>query len=221
MPGVFDPVPPAGPSTSPTVDPEPLTTAADDYYQRLGPLVETDPENGYAVLALADALTSPLGVVHQLVQATDTHEPWALLLDVDNVPEELLPWLAQPAGVRLRPGDTVSQQRARVKAAAGRYAGTDQAMKDEVALTLTSRDPARVMVLHPSRWTMTVVTRTSDTPDSAASQAAALEQVPGGTILTFVVSDDPIVDEAGVARTIDAIGSAGTTIDATMLADWT
>lgn len=214
MPIILDPLPSAGPVTPPVAEPLALDTVADDYYRRLGPLTIPDPDNGFALMALADALTKPLSLVYQLSQATDEHEPWEIALDPDTAPEEILPWLAQPAGVSLQPSDTIEQQRARIKAASGMFAGSDQSIRDEVSLHSTSRDPARVKVLHPAQWQITVVVRTADTPDPAASERAALCQIPAGSLLTFVVSDYPIWNET--TGTWDEVAAGVSWNDATI-----
>jgi hypothetical protein len=140
-------------------------SAAEDLYGRLAPLAQPDPENGYALQALVNAITAPAEVVCEVVQETDTHRPWEVILDPDNADAVWLPFLAIPAGVQLLPSDSEAQQRARIKAAAGLYAGTVRAIREEVQLVLNTPD-AEVRILKTSQWGLTVVVREADAPET-------------------------------------------------------
>jgi hypothetical protein len=203
MPGVFDPLPPAPPLAPPTTFPEEPLTAAEDLYRRMGPLLEADPANGYALLVLIEGIADSAQPVFDITQETDTHRPLETTLDPAVAPLEWLPWLEQVAGVNAPASDTEAQWRDRIAQAAGIYPGTDNAIRAEVARHLTSMDPAMVRVIHPAFWQITVAVRTSDTPDPAAAERAALCQTPAGFALTFVVSDEPIIDEG--TETIDNV----------------
>ena len=67
-----------------------------------------------------------------------------------------------------------------------------------------------------SAWTLTVVVRTSECPDPAASERAARSQKASGLVMTFVVTDAPIIDEGGAAKTIDSAEVAVTYDNATV-----
>lgn len=221
MPGVFDPpAPSAGsPSTPPPIT---VQTAAERLYRRLAPLAKPDPDNDYALLAVATALAEPSQIIEDVARDTATHEAWTMVMDPDAAPDWALPWLAQLGGTILEPGDTVAQQRERISNAAGFYRGTARAIREATQRTLTGDRTVQVLErTSGNRWAMTVLVRTSETPDPDAAERDARSQKPAGVDLTFVVSDVPIIDEGGAARTIDAIGSAGTTIDAITVADWT
>jgi hypothetical protein len=208
-PIILNPPPPVVPGAPGTVTPDPLPTAADDLYRRMGPLLEADPVNGYALMAYVHGIAEQLQPIADVTGETDTHLPWEGILDPVTAPLAWLQWLAQIPGVDIPPSDTEAQARDRIAQAAGIYEGTENALKLEVARTLTSGDPAMVRVVYPAFWGITVRTRTSDTPDPAAAQAAALAQTPAGYLLTYIVSNEPIIDEG--TRAIDA---AVVTIDA-------
>lgn len=200
------PAPPAGP-------PVDTPTAAERLYERLGPVATYDAENGYVVQYIAEALALPQAVVDEVMVDGD-QLAWQPALDPDTCPADWLPWLAQFPGVTLLPSDlTEAQRRARIKAAAGFYRGTQRAMIGAVQATLSAPDaPVTILTnVGDDRWALEVITRTADTPDPAASERAARSQKPGGFLLTYVVSDSPIVDTGTLA--VDA--ATGTVEDAT------
>lgn len=157
--------------------------------------------------------------IDQVVPDTDTHITWARILDPYTCPTWALGWLAQHVGVRLLPSDTEQQARDRISAAAGLRRTTDQAMKDEVALTLTGTKTVQVLNrVGNDSWAQTVKVKTSECPDPTASLAAALRQKRAGVILTFVVSNDVAWAEA--TRTWAAVAN-GVTWTNVQLADVT
>jgi phage tail P2-like protein len=187
-----------------------MTTAADRLYDRLAPLATYDDENGGIVRALAETLALPQSNVDDVARDTDTQLAWQPLLDPDTCPAAWLPWLAQFPGVKLLPSDlTEAQQRARIKAAAGFYRGTTRAIVEAVQATLTGTQFVNVLnAVGGDPWAQTVITRTSETPDAAATTRAALSQKAAGAVQTVVVSNDPIWSEATL--TWNTVGAAET-----------
>lgn len=194
-----------------------MNESAERIYARLAPI---DVGDG-TLKHIAEALGLGSVEIDEVVRGTDTHAPWARLMDPATCPVWALGYLAQWVGERLLPLDSEADQRARIAQAAGFYRSTDRAMREEVQRTLTGTKSVTVLNrVGGDRWAQTVKVKTSETPSSAASEAAARRQKEAGVILTFVVSDEPIIDEGGAARAIDGIGLAGTTIDGATSGDW-
>lgn len=200
-----------------------MSTAGDRLLDRLAPVATYDDENGGVVAALAETLAEPQQIVDDVARdQEDGQLAWQPALDPDTAPSVLLPWLAQFPGVALPPDASEQEWRDRIKQAAGYYRGTVRAIREEVQRTLTGTKSVIVLEqVSSDPWAVTVKTRTGETPNVTATTAAALSQKPAGMLMTVVVSDEPILDEGGAARTIDGIGSAGTTIDAVATTDWT
>lgn len=185
------------PPLVPPVDAGPVTSAGSRLYDRLTPVATYDADNGYVVRSIAETLADSQAIVDQVARDSDTHLAWQAALDPDATPAEMLPWLAQFAGTRLLPADSEQQQRDRIKQAAGFYRGTVRAIREEVQRTLIDTLYVRILErVGGDPWAITVITRTGETPDPAASERAALAQKPAGMILTFVVSDAPVWAEA-------------------------
>lgn len=185
----------------------------DRFLARIAPINTGD----FTLQQIIGAITSPGELYDDLTQDSDTHSAWGKAMDPDYAPAPLLGWLAQFAGVSLLPSDDEATQRARIKAAAGFRRGTPGAMTDEVTPTLTGSQYTNILQqVGGNRWAMTLVTLSVETPNPAATYAAALRQKPAGIALTHVVATGPIVDLG--TRTIDL---GANTIDSAVLADVT
>lgn len=197
-------------------------SAARRLLARLAPLDRRDPVNDAVLLALVTAIAQPRQIADDLARDSDTHTAWTPALDPDAAPADLLDWLAPFAGTRLPPSAGEQDKRDRIRQAAGFYRSTTSAIVEEVRRTLVSSDPSRPPIVRVverpdgTQWTITIVTRAAETPQPAVSRAAAARHKRAGAILTFVVSDAPLIDEA--ARTWD---QATATWDQAKLADVT
>lgn len=167
-----------------------VAAAAEELYEALEPaFTDGDEDRGWPTLLLCAALTS--GVPDQLHgYLTDNDDGtlgWAILLDPDNAPAEVLPYLAQFVGVVLAPEMTVEQQRAAIKAPEGFGRGRPLAIEAVARRRLTGSQT----VLHDERyedeaWRMRIRTLASETPDPAATEAdIRREQKPIGIVLTY------------------------------------
>ena len=183
------------------------------FLARLAPINVGDS----TLAGLAHAITTPGELLDLIVREDDDFSSWGRVMDPAAVPAQLLPWLAQFAGVQLLPSDTEQQQRDRITAAAGFKRGTAASMAAEVALTLTgSKYVSILQQVGGNRWAMTLITLSAETSSAATTYAAALRQKPAGVNLTHVVATGPIVDQG--TRTIDL---GANTIDSAALADVT
>jgi hypothetical protein len=154
--------------------------------ERTQPLAPDDDLYDWAHATLCEALAQPFLQVAELVDPPDPMPPWGPLFDVDSCPGWALPWLAQAVGAVL-PGVMPEEEvRRTIKEVAGQAAGTKDSMYNAMLGTLTGDHPTvyfRERDGHPYR--LEVVTRTSETPDPAATLAALLAFKPGAIKLTF------------------------------------
>lgn len=193
------------------------TSPADRLYRRLAPIAYADPENNLTLRRLCEALMAPVQIT-DISRDTDTHVAWETLFDPDTCPEALLDWLAVYNGVELPASAlTAAEKRSRILQAAGRYRGTERAWREEIQRSLTGTRTVRIVTfVDGDRWKVLIVTRATETPDPAAVERAARAQKPAGILLTFLVTDEPLIDEGTL--TINAVS---TVIHAATLADVT
>jgi hypothetical protein len=118
---------------------------------------------------------------------------WSILVDLNRIPDKGLDWLAQFKGVSFPPGLTPAQKRQQILLTSGWLRGTTGAMAaaplpyltGSKTVILRERDPAACPSI--PAYGLTVITRTSETPDSAAVLRALIAQKPAGIILNYVV----------------------------------
>jgi hypothetical protein len=144
----------------------------------------------------------------------DTPEPWALtgdeleqwrearrttvslLGDPANAPADWLPWLAQLLGATLDPSASEEEQRDTIiYATSGWRGGTRSAIADAAKTALTGTKYARIVphylpgmsggITPGDIWDLTIVTRSSETPDPGEVLGAVLRKgaKPAGVIL--------------------------------------
>jgi hypothetical protein len=192
---------------------------AEDLYEACGAWAYDDENQDWALLHLCIAIARQFDLGDQIIRPPfDDRGPWETLLDVDRTPAVFLPWLAQMVGVDPRGlvGLDEATQRTFIRETAGWRRGTPAAMIGAAQVYLTGAKTVRLIERDESAYRLTVITRTSETPDAAAVERALRSQKPAGIVLTHIVSDAPIIDEG----TLD-IDDVTATIDDAALADVT
>ncbi len=194
-----------------------VPAAAEVLYAELAVSQPGDDTRGWPLLILLGGIGHALEPrLYDLVRDTDDVPGWTSALSPADAPSWVLAWLAQFAGVRLTPGATEEQQREQITSPPAFERGTAAAMTAAARGTLTGTQQVRFYERNPGPYDLLVRTSTAETPDPAATLAALRSQKPAGLILTYIVSDEPLINEG--TRTIDA--STGT-IDTATLADIT
>lgn len=193
-----------------------LSPVAATLYEQVSPLAFADPDNGYAVAHVCQAIGLMWQDMDDLIRDTDSGPGWSTLVDVNRAPGFVLPWLAQLAGVRATRGISETALRDEVARADGQRRGTPEAIRRAAAKTLTGTQSVRLVERTTSAYTLTVITSTSETPDPAATLAALLAAKPAGLVLTHVVSSAPVIDEGTLS-----IDAATGDIDTATIADIT
>lgn len=174
-----------------------LSSFAADLYARLAPMAFDEANQNYS-------LANYLGGVGQMFQVVEDYgrdqlvngkyaPGWSQLMDINRCPSSALGWLAQFVGVRLQTGLSDAAQRARIQGTDGWKRGSvgaliaaaQQYLTGSQTVLIRERDPA-ACALQPA-YGLTIITRTSETPDSAAVLKALLLQKPGGIILVYTV----------------------------------
>lgn len=136
------------------------------------------------------ALCECIREVDDLVRDSDAGTGWSSILDLQRIPVEGLPWLAQWIGVAAITGLSEQQQRDRIAAHANWKRGSVGAIIASAQLHLTGN---KTVILRErfggSAWQLVIITNTSETPDAAQTLRDILEQKPAGIVLTYNVLD--------------------------------
>lgn len=171
-----------------------------------------DADNDWALLWYCGGIGASMEKVWDLVQADEEYDGWVRMLDPDTSPSYTLGYLAQFAGVALEPLWTDQERRDAIKTPNGFRRGTIAAMRAAIQRTLTgAKDVFFLERSGGSAYELTVNTIENQTPDEAASYAAALSQKPAGIILLFnVAGTRPYSDVDADHATYTSLETEGT-----------
>jgi hypothetical protein len=185
------------------VTPPAVSPLAEQVYAALWPLAAGDEDRGWALLLLIGLLAQPFAEVDELVGDSDDGPGWSIVFDVDRTPGK---WLAFPAamiGARPPEGLTDDQRRNHIKNVGGVQRGTPAAIQAAARGHLTGQQRVVFYERDGNAWWDTLVTRTAETPDSAAVVSAVNDSTvkPIGRKITCLVYDGWTLDEMEAAYT--------------------
>lgn len=158
------------------------------FYASLGFHQEEDTTG--TLRTFVEAWCEPLQLIHDLVRERDDMPPWAVLLDPDLCPVELLPYLAQFVGVVITPEMTEAQIRAEITHPTGWRRGQPESIQIATRRTLKPVVDGEdlFVIIRPNRpatgWHY-VRTLASQTPDPSRTAAVLREAVPAWSALDY------------------------------------
>lgn len=142
-----------------------LSHTAQRLYDALRPLARRDADHGYALAHLCAAVARSVDPIADLSRDVDADTPgWSQLYDVDNVPGEWLPWLAQHVGVELPEGLDDAGRRTRIRETSNFKRGSVGAMRGAARQYLSGDKTVYLLERHGSPWKTTVSTLQDETP---------------------------------------------------------
>lgn len=123
--------------------------------------------------------------------------PWSKILNPEAaVNEAALLYLAQLAGVRVPQGMAFRDMQTFIERAEARRRGRLSYMVELAQATLTGNKFVFTIEREPTAWTLRMVTRLSETPNPAATEAAILRGKPAGIVLDYEAVAGITWDEA-------------------------
>lgn len=178
-----------------------VPSGAKELYDRLALVYgNADERNGWALLWLCTALTAALQTLLDFASDTAEHPALGGLLDINTTPDRALAWIAdQIVGVDPA-GKTPQQLRTAIRELPNHRRGRPATMVAAAQQHLTGSKTVRLLErTGGNARQLTVITRTAETPNQAAVLRALLSQKRAGVVLTYIVSDDPIIEEGTLA----------------------
>lgn len=136
---------------------------------------------------------------------------WQTVFNPQAAPDEVLPYLAQFAGVRLDGLATIAERREQIQSTDGFRRGTRRALEAAVQRTLTGSKMVTISERDGGPWRLRVQTLTSEMPNPELTRLAVLSQKPIGLVLVTATgatvdpgdppptSDDPTWAEVDTA----------------------
>lgn len=198
-----------------------------DYVFRLLPDYVRKDDNGTLATFLGYSTTAAMGPALHLADIADPDTSVSGTAEIANptvAPRPWLLWLAWMLGLDIAALPTNEQRDAVPQAALLRQRGTQAAIRRAVQRTLTGSKSCRIYwnLSTTDPYLITVVTLTSQTPDSVATLAAALTEKPAGMDLDVQDTTGATYDELALEYTgQDYTDLAGDFTDYDDLADWT
>lgn len=159
-----------------------------------------------AATGFIEAMTDPFEDLASIADS-ESHGGLGILFDVDACPDWALPWLGQCVGVVDILNLTPANQRLAIKERRGTKRGTVASLVSEVQATLTGTKFVFVIERYGGNpYDVLVVTRTSETPNAAKTEAAAKAALPAGRRLTYTSTNVLTIAELMAAfATINAL----------------
>lgn len=165
---------------------QPIT---DDFYNDLGPWRRADETAAtWQLLEYSDAAVGLMQSIESIIRDSDAGVGWSSIMDVDRAPSAWLPWMAQLGGIRLEPGLSDVNQRARIKSTDGFRRGSPGAIVGAAQQYLTGTKTVYLVERHGSAYRLTVAVKASEVADIAAVQRAVTAQKPAGIVLTVTTT---------------------------------
>ncbi len=180
-----------------------LEREAAHLYQQIEPPQRDDETWGWVGAYLCRALMKPIEKFAAWALDQGARPGYSVLMDLDECPDEALPWLSQFNGTVLDPTLTPGEWRRQIREARGRFRGTTRSLESDVKATLTGTKRVNVFPRSLSPFRELVVTAESETPDSAVTLAAVNDPQgrPFWMVYELIVSDIWIVAELERAYT--------------------
>lgn len=111
------------------------------------------------------AFVAALGEIFQQIDTlAHSDPPWSILLDIDTIPDEGVPWLAQFVGISTDLSLTVDQQRQQIRDHAGWGRGTPAALKASIKKFLSGTQTVEIVERDTSPYHFSIVTYSDETP---------------------------------------------------------
>lgn len=185
------------------------TTFGAELYDSALPLAYGDADHDDAFLILCDAIGTMAAQLELLTRVDeDDHDPWSVILDAERAPGYMLPYLAQFVGQTIPVGTPDDAARDMIRSPSNQERGTAAKMIHDAKATLTGSQYVRLIERDGSPFRFSVIVRTSECPDPAATEAAILASKPAGLALNFAV-----VAGTTISELTGSINSLSGTID--------
>jgi len=172
----------------------PVKDVTQRLYDNLEPLAKTDWIYGWPLLAFIDTIGLMFQDAADLVQDGPNGEPgWAILLDIDRVPDEGLPFLGQFIGIHFFQGIDAPTMRQQIRDKINWARGTPRSILAAVALFLTGTKTVQMTERDAGAYHFGVVIWATEAPTDTSATSPVVTYVnkfakPAGLQWTLTVN---------------------------------
>jgi hypothetical protein len=194
------------------------TRLADDLHEGVGAWNQLDEQNAWSALHVCVAVARGGDLVDQIVTPSlEERGPWETVLDIDHVPAELLPWLAQWVGVDPASlvGLSEADQRQMIRDTSAQRRGTPDALVGAGRPSLTGTQLVTLRERDGGAYRFTIITYEAQTPNPSETGRRFVSQKAAGLLMTYRVDPGWSIGEFEdffAAQTIDDAETAFTTL---------
>lgn len=173
-----------------------VSAAAEDMYESLKPIAAQDEEYGWPLLLLCEALMAPtLQPIIDYSRDTSAGVGWSVIMDLDRMPDNVLPFAAQFVGVITNPANTATQNRDLIITRPPWKRGRPAVLLAAVQATLTGSQRIELIERDTSAYHATISVWRAQMPDEAATRAAIAANKPGMIIVDLDIIEGPTYGE--------------------------
>lgn len=179
-----------------------LGSAAEELYLALAPFTEridpnnpgqtiTDEDLDWPLLIYFGTLMKRWQQVEDLSRDSDDGPGWSALVDLDRIPDEGLPYIAQFKGKTILQGMSPAEARARIEGTDGFDRGTPEAIRVATQRNMTGTKTVIIVERYSGDpFQYQIIVSEAETPSTGQTLRDSLEQKPYGYLVTFTVAPD-------------------------------
>jgi hypothetical protein len=143
----------------------PVNDVTQRIYDGLEPVSKPDPALGWPLLAYINAMGEMFQPAADLIENGPNGEPgWSIILDIDRIPDEGLPYLAQYLGMHFYQGITANTMRQQIRDHISWQRGTPASIFAGVRLFLTGTQTVQLTERDTSAYHFNVAIWASEAP---------------------------------------------------------
>jgi hypothetical protein len=163
-------------------------------YDQLEPVAGPDPDIGWHLLAYVNAIGEMFQQVADLAEDGDNGEPgWSIIVDINRIPDEGLPYIAQFIGMAFVSGIDAPTMRQQIRDHTSWQRGTPAALMAAVRLFLTGTKTVQMQERNPDAYAFQVIIWASEAPADTSSTSPLVRYVnlyakPAGLTWTITVN---------------------------------
>lgn len=169
----------------------PVDDVTQRLWDRLEPLAKPDAALGYPLLAYIDALGLMMQPAADLIEDGPNGEPgWSIILDINRVPDEGLPYLGQFLGMHFYAGTTPDTMRQMIRDHVAWQRGTPASILAAVRLFLTGTKTVQMTERDTSAYHFNVTIWAAEAPADTSTIIRYVNQFskPAGLQWTLTVN---------------------------------
>ena len=163
-------------------------------YDQMDPVASQDAAIGWHLLAFVNSIGEMIQEVDDLAGDGDNGEPgWSIIVDINRIPDEGLPYLAQFIGMTFFEGTDAATMRQQIRDHISWQRGTPNAIMSGVRLFLTGTKTVQMQERNPDAYAFQVIIWASEAPADTSATSPLVRYIntyakPAGLKWTLIIN---------------------------------